>query len=161
MKTREHIAYIGLGANLGDPQQAVTAAIDALGALRNTKVVRASSLYLSAPIDATGDDYLNAVAAVCTQLSPKELLTGLQTIEQQFGRTRPYQNAPRTLDLDLLLYDQMTVKTESLQVPHPRMTQRAFVMLPLLEIAPEIVIPGCDSLHSLLPDLQNQRIKKL
>ncbi|PRC91017.1 2-amino-4-hydroxy-6-hydroxymethyldihydropteridine diphosphokinase [Solimicrobium silvestre] len=161
MKQAEGIAYIGLGANLGDPQDSINAAIVALGALPSTRLTQASSLYTSAPMDADGDDYVNAVVELHTQLSPTELLSELQNLEQQFGRIRSYQNAPRTLDLDLLLYEQLTINTATLQVPHPRMTQRAFVMVPLLEISPEINIPDFGSAHTLLPALCDQVIQKI
>lgn len=156
-----YVAYIGLGANLGNPQKTIQAAITGLGRLPATRLTCSSSLYLSAPLDADGDDYVNAVAELRTQLTPTELLSALQEIELQFGRTRDYQNAPRTLDLDLLLYEQRTIHTDTLQLPHPRMTQRAFVILPLLEIAPEVIIPGFGTALSLLPNLQNQVIQKI
>ena len=153
-------AYVGLGANLGNPQQTIQAAITELGTLSATRLIGSSSLYVSAPIAADGDDYVNAVVEVRTQLTPAELLSALQDIELRFGRTRDYLNAPRTLDLDLLLYEQLTIHTDTLQVPHPRMTQRAFVIVPLLEITPAIIIPGFGAAQSLLPDLQNQVIRK-
>jgi 2-amino-4-hydroxy-6-hydroxymethyldihydropteridine diphosphokinase len=161
MQTPEHIAYIGLGANLGNPQKTIQAAITELGTITSTRVIRSSSLYLSAPVDAAGDDYVNAVIELHTQLNPTELHAELQKIELRFGRTRAYQNAPRTLDLDLLLYDQLTMNTATLQVPHPRMTQRAFVILPLLEIAPEMIIPGIGAIQTLLAHVKNQVIRRL
>jgi len=159
-QTPEYVAYISLGANLGNPQKTIQAAITELGTLPVTRLSCSSSLYLSAPIDAGGDDYVNAVVELRTQLTPTELLSALQEVELRFGRTRNYQNAPRTLDLDLLLYEQRTINTATLQIPHPRMTQRAFVIVPLLEIAPEAIIPGAGPAQFLLPNLQNQVIRQ-
>jgi 2-amino-4-hydroxy-6-hydroxymethyldihydropteridine diphosphokinase len=132
-------AYIGLGANLGDPRTAVLAAMDALAEQDGITVSKRSSLYGSAPVDAGGDDYVNAVAQIQTRLAPHAVLAALQAIETGAGRSRSYRNAPRTLDLDLLLYGQQTVNDETLLVPHPRMRQRAFVLKPLAELAPELV----------------------
>ena len=134
-------AYVGLGANLGDAQQAVRDAIEAIAGLRGTSVAKRSSLYRSAPVDSSGPDYINAVIEVRTTLSAPDLLAQLQRIEQGAGRTRPYRNAPRTLDLDVLLYGTGSIASEQLTVPHPRMPQRAFVLLPLAEIAPQAVSP--------------------
>lgn len=133
------IAYIGLGANLGDPRAAVLAAMDALDAQDGITVTKRSSLYGSSPVDAGGDDYVNAVAQIATTLAPHAVLSRLQAIENGAGRLRSYRNAPRTLDLDLLLYGQQTLNDETLLVPHPRMWQRAFVLKPLAELAPELV----------------------
>jgi 2-amino-4-hydroxy-6-hydroxymethyldihydropteridine diphosphokinase len=157
----EHIAYIALGANLGNAQETIQTAITKLGVLPFTRLTHSSSLYLSAPMDADGDDYVNAVVELHTQLSPADLLSELHALERRFGRIRSYQNAPRTLDLDLLLYDQLSINTDTLQLPHPRMTQRAFVMLPLLEIAPAVIIPGVGAPQSLRPHWRNQVIQKL
>lgn len=132
-------AYIGLGANLGDPRAAVLAALDAIAALDGVALTAKSSLYGSAPIDAGGADYVNAVAEVQTRLEPHALLEQLQGIEQAAGRMRPFRNAPRTLDLDILLYDDMVLGDEVLVLPHPRMWLRAFVLRPLAEIAPNRV----------------------
>lgn len=129
-------AYVGLGANLGDAEAAVRAALQALAALPQTRLARASALYRSAPVDATGPDYINAVAELQTTLPPHALLQALQRIEQAAGRERPYRNAPRTLDLDLLLYGALQLADAQLTLPHPRMDQRAFVLVPLAEIAP-------------------------
>jgi 2-amino-4-hydroxy-6-hydroxymethyldihydropteridine diphosphokinase len=133
------VAYIGLGANLGDPRTAVLQALDAMADLDSVVLTRQSSLYGSAPVDAGGADYVNAVAEVHTRLKPHALLKQLQAMEQAAGRQRPYRNAPRTLDLDLLLYDQLVMDEADLVLPHPRMWQRAFVLRPLAEIAPELV----------------------
>ena len=133
------VATVGLGANLGDAPATVRAAIAAIATLANTELLRASRLYASAPIDSSGPDYINAVVQVRTALSAPALLAELQTIERAAGRERPYRNAPRTLDLDLLLYGDAHISSPALTVPHPRMQQRAFVLLPLAEIAPALV----------------------
>ena len=134
-------AYVGLGANLGDAAQAVLEAIAEIAALPGTTVVKRSSLYRSAPVDAGGPDYINAVIELSTASAAPDLLAQLQRIEQGAGRTRPYRNAPRTLDLDLLLYGSGSIASAQLSVPHPRMQERAFVLLPLAEIAPQAVPP--------------------
>lgn len=135
-------AYVALGANLGDAAQAVRDALQRLGELDGTRVVRHSSLYRTAPVDSAGPDYINAIAELSTRLTAPELLAQLQRLELQAGRERPYRNSPRTLDLDLLLYGSARIDSPRLQVPHPRMTQRAFVLLPLAEIAPALVTPA-------------------
>jgi 2-amino-4-hydroxy-6-hydroxymethyldihydropteridine diphosphokinase len=134
-------AWIGLGANLGDARQAVRSAIEVIGKLPGTTVTQQSSFYRSAPVDAGGPDYVNAVIEIRTALAAPELLAQLQRIEQGAGRTRPYRNAPRTLDLDLLLFGAGSISSAQLTVPHPRMRERAFVLLPLAEIAPQAVPP--------------------
>ncbi|MEJ8820922.1 2-amino-4-hydroxy-6-hydroxymethyldihydropteridine diphosphokinase [Variovorax humicola] len=134
-------AYVGLGANLGDAKAAVERAIEALDALPQTRVAARSSMYRSAPFEATGPDFFNAVAALETDLEPIALLAELQRLELQAGRERPYRNAPRTLDLDLLLHGAAVLDSPILTLPHPRMLQRAFVLLPLAEIAPDLVTP--------------------
>lgn len=133
------VAYIAVGANLGDAAASVTAAMDALSRLPHTAVTRRSSLYLSAPVDADGPDFINAVVEISTLLSAPDLLTQLQKVERDAGRERPYANAPRTLDLDLLRYGDGFIASAALTVPHPRMAQRAFVLVPLAEIAPQRV----------------------
>ena len=133
------VAYIAVGANLGDAAASVMGAMDALSRLPHTAVTRRSSLYLSAPVDASGPDFINAVVEISTLLSAPDLLTQLQKVEHDAGRERPYANAPRTLDLDLLLYGDACIASPSLTVPHPRMAQRAFVLVPLAEIAPQRV----------------------
>jgi 2-amino-4-hydroxy-6-hydroxymethyldihydropteridine diphosphokinase len=141
-------AYVALGANLGDAASAVRQAIRALDQLARTRVAQASSLYRTAPVVSGqagptgqdgGPDYINAVVALDTALPALELLAQLQALEQAAGRERPYQNAPRTLDLDLLLYGQSHIDLPQLTVPHPRMGQRAVVLVPLAEIAPGLV----------------------
>ena len=137
-------AYIALGANLGDAAQAVRDAIQAIDALPQVQVTQQSSLYRTAAQESTpghppSPDYINAVIAVLSTQPAQALLEQLQKIEQQAGRKRPYLNAPRTLDLDILLYGDAQIQTETLTVPHPRMWQRAFVLVPLAEIAPQLV----------------------
>jgi 2-amino-4-hydroxy-6-hydroxymethyldihydropteridine diphosphokinase len=154
-------AYIGIGSNLGNPVDNVERAIQELGKLPKTRISARSSLFLTGPVDAAGDDYVNAVAQIETELSSQDLLHALLSVERSFGRERPFLNAPRTLDLDLLLYGKETIAMPSLQVPHPRMTQRAFVMIPLLEIDPFIAIPGKGPAHEFIPALASQRIRKL
>ena len=133
------LAHVALGANLGDARATVSDAIAALDQLPQTRLLRASALYRSAPWEASGPDFINAVAAVETGLDAHELLRALQALELQAGRERPYRNAPRTLDLDLLLYGDAVIDTPDLSVPHPRLRERAFVLLPLAEIAPALV----------------------
>jgi 2-amino-4-hydroxy-6-hydroxymethyldihydropteridine diphosphokinase len=130
--------FVGLGANLGDAAATVRAAFDALHALPGTRCLARSPLYRSAPVDGDGPDYINAVAQLQTDLSPEVLLGALHEIEARFGRERPYRNAPRTLDLDLLLYGQRRIDTPRLTLPHPRLHERAFVVRPLLDLAPEL-----------------------
>jgi len=131
--------YVALGANLGDARAAVAQALRDLGTLPQTQLLQASSLYRTAPIDSSGPDYINAVAEIRTALAPDTLLAELQKLEQAAGRERPWRNAPRTLDLDILLYDELQLDSPTLTIPHPRMTERAFVLLPLAEIAPSRV----------------------
>jgi 2-amino-4-hydroxy-6-hydroxymethyldihydropteridine diphosphokinase len=128
-------AYVALGANLGDARAAVISALQSLGRLPYTRVTRASSLYRTAPWEASGPDFINAVAEVATALSAPALLAELQALELAAGRERPYVNAPRTLDLDLLLYGEGRIDSPNLTVPHPRMWERAFVLVPLSEVA--------------------------
>jgi 2-amino-4-hydroxy-6-hydroxymethyldihydropteridine diphosphokinase len=130
------LVTLGLGANLGDARAAVRQAMADVAALDGVEWVAASSLYGSAPLDADGPDYVNAVVQVRTTLSPEDLLSRLQGIELRAGRQRPYRNAPRTLDLDILLYGDTVLDSADMQIPHPRMWQRAFVVLPLAELAP-------------------------
>lgn len=132
-------AYIGLGANLGDALATVRQAQDWLQATPGVSVVQRSGLYRSAPLDAQGPDFINAVVGVDTDLSAPDLLAVLHALEARAGRERPYRNAPRTLDLDLLLYGAGTIHSAALTVPHPRMLLRAFVLVPLAEIAPQRV----------------------
>lgn len=154
-------AYIGLGANLGETQQVLKDAVVCLAQHPHITVLQKSSLYKTAPIDAPGDDFLNAVVKIETSLSAHCLLAVLHRIENHFGRCRPYPNAPRTLDLDLLLYGDQTLSTPELTLPHPRMAERAFVMAPLVEITPQLIIAGLGPVTQLLDKLHHQRIEKL
>lgn len=154
-------AYVGIGANLGDAFLTVRAAIAAMEALPGTRLSASSSLYRSAPVDASGDDFINAVVRLETDLASTSLLHNLQQIELAFGRERPFRNAPRTLDLDLLIYDQLQTHTPSLELPHPRMSDRAFVLLPLLEISPDVHIPGKGAARDYLTAVSKQSIERL
>ena len=131
--------YAGLGANLGHARQSIDSAILALGKLPETLLVGRSSFYQSAPFQADGPDYTNAVVHLRTRLNAIDLLRAFQSVEDLAGRERPYRNAPRTLDIDLLLYGNGNIQSPELQVPHPRMHERAFVLLPLSELAPKLV----------------------
>ena len=138
-----HIAHIGLGANLADPEKQVRAALDELAAAPGIVLERKSSLYRTAPIGYDNQpDFINAVARVRTTLEPQALLDALLEIERTHGRVREFLNAPRTLDLDVLLYEDRVINTDTLNVPHPRAHLRAFVLLPLLEVSPDVIIPG-------------------
>lgn len=148
-------AYIGLGANLGDASAAVLEAVQAIAEIDGVALIRQSSLYASAPLDSSGPDYINAVVEVLTLLKPLELLLVLQDIEQRAGRVRSYRNAPRTLDLDLLLHGDTHIDTPVLTLPHPRMWLRAFVLNPLAEIAPQHV--AAQQLYAV----EGQRIARL
>lgn len=134
-------ACVGLGANLGDPVAAVRQALADLGQLPHTRLTAASDLYRTAPHEAQGPDFINAVAVVETSLTAPELLAQLQRLEMASGRERPWHHAPRTLDLDLLLYGDARIDSPGLTVPHPRWTQRAFVLVPLAQVAPQRVTP--------------------
>ncbi|MFC4161012.1 2-amino-4-hydroxy-6-hydroxymethyldihydropteridine diphosphokinase [Chitinimonas lacunae] len=145
------VAYIGLGANLGDAAATVTAAAEALVALPATRLLGRSSLYRSAPVGYLDQpDFINAVAAVETELDAAALLDGLFEIEAAFGRQRTFRNAPRTLDLDLLLFGRERIGRPELTVPHPRLAERGFVLLPLAELAPDLLIEGLGPLAELL-----------
>ena len=139
MSVQSVMACVSLGSNLGDAADTVQQALHKLAALPETRLVSASSLYRTAPYEAQGPDFINAVALLDTQLEPHALLHALQAIELQSGRERPYKNAPRTLDLDLIFYGDVTLETLELTLPHPRWHERAFVLLPLAEICPERV----------------------
>lgn len=148
-------AYVAVGANLGDARAAVLHAMADLDTLPATCVVARSSLYRSAPVDATGPDFINAVVELETGLEPEALLRELQRLERGAGRERPYRNAPRTLDLDLLYHGDVTMATETLTLPHPRIAERAFVLVPLAEIAPGRVP------QAQLRQVADQRIERL
>ena len=155
------IALVGIGANLGDARANVADALARLQTRPGCRLVAASSLWRTAPVDSSGDDYINAVALVDTELDPHALLAVLQAIETAQGRERPYRNAPRTLDLDLLLYGDQVIDTPGLTVPHPRMHERAFVLAPLLEVDPDAFIPGRGRAAEYLPNVVGQGIARL
>jgi 2-amino-4-hydroxy-6-hydroxymethyldihydropteridine diphosphokinase len=154
-------AYIGIGANLGDARANVLDAVERLRKVPGATLEAVSSLYRTAPIDSSGDDYINAVARLSTTLPAQRLLEALFDIEQAHGRERPYFNAPRTLDLDLLLYGDERIATPSLTVPHPRMHLRAFVLMPLLELAPDVALPGLGLAAAFAPAVADQGIIRL
>ncbi len=155
------LAYIGLGANLGDTRRTLEQALAELAALPDSRLVAISGAYRSAPVDAGGPDFLNAVAALETSLTPEVLLDALLGIELAHGRERPYRHAPRTLDLDLLLHGRQQIASPRLSVPHPRLHQRAFVLVPLLELAPDLAVQGLGALQPLLQGTQGQAIERL
>ncbi len=155
-------AYVGLGSNLDRPREQVLAALDELERLPQTRLVSRSRLYRSAPVGHEAQpDFVNAVARIDTGLTPSRLLEELQAIEKQHGRGRPFPDAPRTLDLDLLLYGDAVIATASLTVPHPRMHQRAFVLRPLAEISPAAGIPGRGTAAQLLHACATQDVEPL
>ncbi|MGE8659480.1 MAG: 2-amino-4-hydroxy-6-hydroxymethyldihydropteridine diphosphokinase [Achromobacter sp.] len=153
-------AFIGLGANLGDSAATLRAVLAELAATDGIGSVTASPFYRTAPVDATGPDFVNAVAALETTLAPLDLLDRLQALELRHGRERPYRNAPRTLDLDLLLHGDTTLAHERLTLPHPRMHLRAFVLRPLRDLAPALTLAGRD-LDAWLGDITDQPIERL
>jgi 2-amino-4-hydroxy-6-hydroxymethyldihydropteridine diphosphokinase len=134
-------AYVAIGANLGDAQQTVRQAFDALALFPSTQLITRSNIYRTAPHEAQGPDFFNAVARIETGLTAPDLLDALQAIENQAGRLRPYLHAPRTLDLDLLFYGEAHVQSPRLNLPHPRWRERAFVLFPLADVWPERVSP--------------------
>ncbi len=154
-------AYVGLGSNLGDSSATLMAAFDALGRLPGTRLVARSSFYRTAPVAAAGPDFLNAVAHLRTTLAPLALLSALQRIENAHGRSRPAPNAPRTLDLDLLLYGDHRIDGPALTLPHPRLHQRAFVLLPLAELAPQLTIGELGTAEALAARAAGQRADRL
>ena len=162
MPTRTR-AYVGLGSNLADPAAQLAAAFTALAALPDTRLVLRSSLYRTAPIgvSARQPDYVNAIAVLETSLAPRQLLAALQAIERRHRRRRSMPNAPRSLDLDLLLYGGHHRTGRRLLLPHPRLHVRAFVLKPLLELAPGIAIPGRGRARKFLPRCGAQRVHRL
>jgi 2-amino-4-hydroxy-6-hydroxymethyldihydropteridine diphosphokinase len=156
------LAYVALGANLGDPAATVRAAFAALTELPATRLVAASSLYRTAPVGLKNQpDFINAVAALDTPHTATELLDDLFAIEARFGRVRSVRNAPRTLDLDLLLHGDTACAGPRLTLPHPRLHERAFVLAPLAEIAPALLIPGLGPVAILLAGCADQTIERL
>ncbi|HUH94126.1 MAG TPA: 2-amino-4-hydroxy-6-hydroxymethyldihydropteridine diphosphokinase [Casimicrobiaceae bacterium] len=156
-------AYVALGSNLGHPRRRIARALAALSRLPRTRLLAASGNYVSAPIGAgePQPDYVNAVASLATALGPAALLRQLQAIEHRFGRRRApreRRNAPRVLDLDLLLFGRARIRRRGLAIPHPRMHQRAFVLRPLLEIAPSVALPGRGLARTWLGPTRGQRI---
>lgn len=155
VKKKSNIAYIALGSNLSNPISQIQAAFFALKGINKTTVLVKSSLYRTTPVGYDVNqlkkvpDFINAVAKVSTELMPIELLDAILNIENNFGRKRPFANAPRILDLDLLLYDDKVMQSERLILPHPRMFERGFVLLPLAEIAPNLMIKD----HGKVADL--------
>lgn len=160
MNLRE--AYIALGANLRRPDEQVRAALEELAMLRDTRLMAVSSLYRSAAVGYLDQpDFVNAVAFVETALSPRNLLDALLEIESRYGRVREFPNAPRTLDLDIVLYGDGEVDEPGLRIPHPRMHERAFVIIPLAEIAPDAPVPGRGRVRDLIPGVDAGSVTKI
>jgi 2-amino-4-hydroxy-6-hydroxymethyldihydropteridine diphosphokinase len=156
------LAYVGLGSNLDDPVRQVLQAFDELDGLPRTRVVKRSSLFRTAPVGhAAQPDYVNAVARLETGLPAERLLDELQRIEAAHGRRRSFPNAPRTLDLDLLLFGELQLSSERLRVPHPRLHERAFVLEPLVELDPELVIPGLGPARDWRAGTRGQGVQRL
>ena len=156
------IAYIGLGSNLAEPQSQVENALSELDALPRTRLVARSGFYRTAPVGfAAQPDFVNAVAAVETSLDAHQLLHELQALEAAHERRRSFPNAPRTLDLDLLLFGDERIADAELVVPHPRMHERAFVLAPLAEIAPGAVIAGRGAARELLERCRDQKVERI
>lgn len=156
------VAFIALGSNLDGPREQVARAIQEIDALPTTRLLKRSSLYRTAPVGFVDQpDFVNAVVMVETGLAPHDLLDALLAIERRHGRVREFPNAPRTLDLDVLLYGDRVVHEHGLTLPHPRMHERAFVLLPLVEIAPEAVIPGKGRVADLVAVCHDQRLERL
>ena len=156
------LAYVGIGSNLERPREQVLQAFEELGKIPATRLTRKSSLYRSAPMGyADQPDFVNAVAELDSELSPPELLEQLKKIEQRHGRARSFPNAPRTLDLDLLLFGDETVRGDDLVLPHPRLHERAFVLKPLVEIAPDIAVPGREKAKAFLKNCENQDVQRI
>lgn len=157
-----HVAFIGIGSNLDNPHARVRAAFDELDGLPRSRLSGRSSLYRSAPIGGPPQpDYINAVARLGTRLAPDALLAALLAIELRHGRSRAEPNAPRTLDLDLLLYDSETRVAAELRLPHPRMHERRFVLAPLLEIEPDAEVPGYGPVAQLLERCADQGLARI
>lgn len=158
----KHSAFIGLGSNLANPSAQVLQAMQAIDRLPEIRVSARSSLYRSAPVGYLDQpDFINAVVRIETSLAPLALLHALLALEQESGRTREFQNAPRTLDLDVLLYDDIQHHEHGLTLPHPQMHKRAFVLQPLLEIAPECVIPGVGTASAAMHICNDQQMERL
>lgn len=146
-----HTAYVGLGSNLGDSTREILRARDAIAALPSTQYIELSPLYRSSPLGPQGQpDYINAAAKVITRLPPTDLLKALQAIEDQQLRVRQERWGPRTIDLDILLFDDLVVASTQLTIPHPHMTERNFVLIPLQTLAPDLILPNGESLARLV-----------
>ncbi|OAM51453.1 2-amino-4-hydroxy-6-hydroxymethyldihydropteridine diphosphokinase [Methylovorus sp. MM2] len=155
-------AYIALGSNLKSPEEQVSNALAELDSITGTKLIKASSLYRTAPIGYDNQpDFINAVAEIETSLPPLDLLHALLALETTYGRERPFPNAPRVLDLDLLTYEDIVLNSETLTLPHPRMHERGFVMIPLAEIAPDLVIGQHGKITKLAQDYANQGVERI
>jgi len=155
-------AFVGVGANLGDAAAQVRAAIGALAALPGTRLVAASSLYRTAPLGyADQPDFVNAAVLLETALAPRALLEALQAVEARSGRARSFKDAPRVLDLDLLLYGEEVLDEPDLVVPHPRLHSRAFALAPVVEIDPDAVIPGRGPAKEWLARCTDQRVERI
>lgn len=154
--------YVGLGANLGDPERQIERALVDLDALPSTRLLARSSLYRSRPVGYLRQpDFINAVAHLKTTLPPRALLTALLDVERRHGRQRSFRNAPRTIDLDILLYDHLRISEPGLHLPHPRLHERPFVLVPLEQIAPRIELPGHGPLHEILGRLGRDTVMRL
>jgi len=157
-----HVCFIGLGSNLGESCNQLRMALADIGQLPGTQLLACSSLYRSAPVGYLDQpDFVNAVAKIATTLTPQKLLASLLHIERRHGRERAFPNAPRTLDLDVLLYDDLQIHEAGLTVPHPQMHLRAFVLQPLLEIEPECVIPAIGQAEQAMQSCTDQILEKL
>jgi 2-amino-4-hydroxy-6-hydroxymethyldihydropteridine diphosphokinase len=156
------VAYVGIGSNLDQPLRQVEDALLELDRIPGSRVVGRSSLYKSAPLGyADQADFINAVSALETDLEPEKLLDELLVIEARHGRRRSFANAPRSLDLDLLLFDELELRTQRLTIPHPRMHERAFVLKPLLELSANLAIPGKGPARELLKQCAGQLVEKI
>jgi 2-amino-4-hydroxy-6-hydroxymethyldihydropteridine diphosphokinase len=156
------VAYVGLGSNLDDPVRQLLQAFDELDALPHTRVVKRSSLFRTSPVGhAAQPDFVNAVARLETRLPAERLLDELQRIEAAHGRRRPFPNAPRTLDLDLLLFGELQLESERLSVPHPRLHERAFVLAPLVELDSELVVPGLGPARDWREKTRDQAVERI
>jgi 2-amino-4-hydroxy-6-hydroxymethyldihydropteridine diphosphokinase len=157
-----HRVYIGLGSNLREPERQVRTACGEIALIPGIRLRRCSSLYRTAPIGyADQPDFINAVAEIRTVLAPLRLLEFMRRIETDHGRVRELRNGPRTLDLDILIYGELQIADDELVLPHPRAHQRAFVLLPLLEIAPDCVIPGLGPARNWLQPCDDQTITRI
>jgi 2-amino-4-hydroxy-6-hydroxymethyldihydropteridine diphosphokinase len=157
-----HRAYVALGSNLQDPEQQVLRAFEELNGLPQTRVVAKSALYRTAPVGYDNQpDFVNAAAEVSTELEPLALLRALLALETAHGRERPFPNAPRVLDLDLLFYDDLAMHDPELTLPHPRLHERGFVLFPLADIAPDLAVPGKGTVRALLEALPDQGVQRM